>query len=260
MSLSHLERLPVELLYEIQLYALSEYLPYTSKRLYIVYESTPTLLRAQYVYHRTSSPPKTSTELTNAILRYPICTTGVFQYIVTHLFPNDNLNTTVKQPELPRRLFRTLTTKKPPAKWRDTDHPLPFLEFLYDSEKSKIPPPDPNSHYGYALTKAVHAGFVQLVRFLLSRGATPVNDKKNGLTVMIAIRQKNLGMVKMLVERGERDNEGLGVEKGKRGGNKRRKMEDRFRVTPEMLQTAVRCRASDIIEYFTKEKGIRFSC
>lgn len=107
--------------------------------------------------------------------------------------------------------------------------------------------------------RAVHAGFTQLVRFLLSRGATPANDKKNGLTVLVAIRQKNLGMVRMLIERcdgeGDEGSRGSGGDKKRGGNHKKRKMEDRIRVTTEMLQTALRCKAPDIVEYFTKEKG-----
>ncbi|KAG7093053.1 hypothetical protein E1B28_009346 [Marasmius oreades] len=252
MSLSQFEGLPVELLYEIQLYALSEHLPHTSKRLYAVFKSAPTFLTAHYIYHRIPKGSKTSTDILNSILRYPICTAQTLQFIRTNLFLDD----LTSNPELPKRLFRPLTTKKPPAKWRDTDHPLPFLEFLYDSDKLKIPAPNPNSHHGYALTKAVHVGFGELVKFLLERGATPKMEdrKKDGLTVMIAIRQKDLRMVKMLIER--RDEEFRGTRKrGVNTGNKRRKMEDRISVTAEMLQMAVKCKAHDIAEYFMKEKG-----
>ncbi|KAL0580463.1 hypothetical protein V5O48_001533 [Marasmius crinis-equi] len=254
MSLSHLERLPVELLYEIQLYSLSEHLPHTSKRLYSVFKSASVSFDAQYIFHRTFSRQdsfRNDAEPYNSILRYPTCTSDVFLFILTNLLQSPH-SKHISRPELPRRLFRSLTPKKPPAKWRDNDYPLPFLELLYDSERSGIPAPNPNSHQGYALTKAVHAGFAPLVKFLLCHGATPAledNKKKNGLTVLIAIRQKDLGMVKMLIEPGGASDGGGG------SGRKRRKMEDRIRVTPEMLKTAVKCNAKDIVEYFTKEKG-----
>jgi hypothetical protein len=33
-------------------------------------------------------------------------------------------------------------------------------------------------------------------------------------------------------------------------------MEDRISPTPAMLKLAVKCNAQDIVEYFTKEKGV----
>lgn len=110
-------------------------------------------------------------------------------------------------------------------------------------------PPAVNSHDGYALTKAVQVGFIQLVQFLLDHGATP--EWKNNLAVNIAIRHKDLRLVRMLVER---------IDAGKspddkKAKGKRRKLEDRVAVTPEMLRAAVKCKAKDIVEYLTREKG-----
>jgi len=119
----------------------------------------------------------------------------------------------------------------------DREHPLPYLKYLY--ETPSIPPPDANSHDGYALTKAVHARFIPLIRFLLVHGASP--QCKKGLAVMVAIRRKDLTMVRMLVEH-------------PKSTQKRRKLEDRILVTSEMLRMAVKCDARDIVEYLTLEK------
>jgi len=53
--------------------------------------------------------------------------------------------------------------------------------------------------------------------------------------------------VRMLIERAEAGG-------GKRGAKKRR-LEDRIEVTPEMLKAAVKSKARDIAEYFMQEKG-----
>ena len=110
-------------------------------------------------------------------------------------------------------------------------------------------PPNANAHDGYALTKAVLAGCVPLVRFLLDQGATPA--RKGNLPITIAIRRRDLGLVRMLVERtdsGKSSSEHA-------GSSKRRKLEDRVAVTPEMLRIAVKCKAQDVVEYLTREKG-----
>ena len=69
---------------------------------------------------------------------------------------------------------------------------------------------------------------------------------KGHLPVIVAIRRKDLALVRMLVER---------IEPSPKGSGKRRKLEDRVEVTPEMLRVAVKCKAQDIVEYLTREKG-----
>lgn len=174
--------------------------------------------------------------------------------------------------QLPKRLFRSLTARSQ-RRFLDTSEPLPLLQFLFTN--SKIPPPDPDSNDGYALTNAVAAGFIPLVQFLLDNGASPRH--KNGLAVRAAIRRKDLALVKMLVEP---DNtpctvtdhgqqfQARGSSRGVSGrrrtrednvvigkGVKRRKLEDRIAVDLDMLKTAVSCNAQDIVAYFVNEKS-----
>jgi hypothetical protein len=144
--------------------------------------------------------------------------------------------------ELPRRLFRPLAPKtavngKIPD-WKEHDQPLPFLKYLYSTAIA----PNPNSHDGYPLTKAVRAGFLPLIRFLLDHGASP--GCKNALSIRVAIRLQDLPLVRMLIERN-----------AYAGKGKKRKLPDRVQVSPFMLKTAVQCDARDIVEYFVKEKG-----
>lgn len=115
------------------------------------------------------------------------------------------------------------------------------------------------------------AGAAPLVRFLLARGAAPAC--KDGMAVMVAIRRKDLGLVRMLVERdyvlpsaedvpmrkrrlgGARGDEERKPSGGGRGGAKKRRLEDRVEVTKDMLKAAVKCDARDIVDYLAQEKG-----
>jgi len=123
-----------------------------------------------------------------------------------------------------------------------------------------FPPLDPNCYQGYALTKAVHARHIPLIQYLLDLGASPI--MKDAIAVKVAIKQKNLKIVKMLVEREDRDgplasdspSSAKEVQKKQKG--KRRRLEDRVEVDQSMLRLAVKCNARDIIDYLAWEKGV----
>lgn len=259
--------LPVELLYEVGLYAASPTLPQTCRYLNAIFKASPASYRAQYLVTCLEQSRPREDAIITKILRYPICNEDVLEaYFRMAASKADSWKRWV--PELPRRLFRTLATDSKSSRspsvsrvaprrgrseggalrWTELDHPVPFLRYLYTCPH--IPPPAVNSHQGYALTKAVQTRFVPLIQFLLSHGATP--DWKNNLAIFIAIYRKDLPMVKMLVERSEKTNT---RPEGRSAGVKRRKLEDRVSVTPEMVRAAVKCKAQDIVEYFTREKG-----
>lgn len=169
-------------------------------------------------------------------LRYPICNQKVFQAMGTLM---KGLSVSEAHIILPRRLFRSL--QPPESRWSDEDEPLPLLRYLY--ENHSIPPIDANSHGGYALTRAVHSRFLPLVHFLLDHKASP--KCANNLAVEVAIRQKDLAMVKLLVERPQT-----------RTNGKRRKTEDRVLLDTKALKIAVQMKAQDIIEYIHVEKRV----
>jgi len=238
--------LPVELLYEIQLFAVSPSLPLICKMLYGIFSASPPSYRAQYLIAVVEAAQTRNDIIPTKLLRYPMCTADTLDALFRI---SSDIVSSKWRPELPRRLSRSFTPRsraKPPL-WTDQDHPLPFLNYLFTCPK--IHPPDVNSHEGYALTKAVQAGFVPLVRFLLDHGASP--RCKNNMPILVAIHRKDLSLVRLLVERVDR---GPGPAGQKQKG-KRRKLEDRAQVTPEMLKVAVKLNARDIVEYFTKEKG-----
>ncbi|KAH0833115.1 hypothetical protein J3R83DRAFT_12112, partial [Lanmaoa asiatica] len=180
-----------QLLYEVQLFATSDTLPQTCKALHGIFASSPPSYRAQYLVACTESSRTQEDAVLTKILLYPICTKDVLEAYFRRRVSGE----TRSAPRLPRRLFRALVRKS--TEWSDRDPPLPFLRYLYMCPH--LNPPNPNSHDGYALTKAVHVGFIPLVRFLLDHGATPV--WKSNLPVMVAIHRKDLGLVRMLVER-----------------------------------------------------------
>lgn len=100
------------------------------------------------------------------------------------------------------------------------------------------------------MTKAVQVGFAPLARFLLDHGASPA--WKRNLAIIIAIHRNDLGLVRMLVER---MHTGTSSSTSRANGKQRQKLEDRVKVTPEMLRVAVKWKAEDIVEYLTREKG-----
>ena len=143
-------------------------------------------------------------------------------------------------PELPRRLFRQLSTSGAEA--------LPHLHLLYTSSAPQLSTRRPNvdSHDGYPLARAVSACAVPLVRFLLDHGASP--HRKDALAVRIAIKRRDLSLVRLLVEPPD-------APPDERRTGKRRKLADRVELTSEMLRLAVVCGAQDITEYLMNEKG-----
>lgn len=237
-------------MYEVQLYALSEWLPFTSRRIYGVFLSSSPSFRSRYLLGRIL-PDSTKfydvSVVFTKVLRYPLCNEDVFRSLRRQFLQSQSPQST-KKFDLPRRLFRPLISKNGLVKWRDADAPLPFLRCLYE-EPSSYPLPDVNAHDGYALTKAVYVKFLPLIRFLLNHGADP--RCKNSLAVNVAIRQKDVGMVRFLVERNDSPYE-YGYNTLKR---KRRKLEDRVEVNRAMLRVAVKCDAREVIDYLTREKG-----
>lgn len=185
-------------------------------------------------------PPSSSLD---RALRFPICSKEVLD-VSTQYY--EHWTRGWSSTALPTRLFRSLSprtivdNKTPGLRWTDHDHPLPFLKYLWNIPG--IPPLNPNSFEGYALARAVHANFIPLVQFLLAHGADPAC--KNALSVRIAIRQKDLGLVRMLIEQ------------ELKGTRKRQKLGDRVKASTELLRVAVKCDAREIVDYFIKEKGL----
>jgi hypothetical protein len=217
-----------------------------------MFKQSPPSFRARYILGRldlvtTVNPDRNAF---TAALLYPICT----QEVVEALFRlpeflaygnsgTGGLNTGLPAPDLPRRLFRDLrprVRRGVPVPWSDEDEPLPFLRYLYDLHDTRrviAGPPKCNAHEGYALTKAVAAGFVPLVKFLLGNGGDP--GAKGAIAVMVAIQKKDLQMVRLLVE----------VNPDLSGIAKRRRVPDRVACTSAMMQRAVDAGAQAIAGY-----------
>jgi len=225
-----------QLLYELQLFALSESLPHLSHYFYDVYRYASPFFHAKYILGRVfeQNSEATCAVIYTRALRYPICDEEVLQAI--NSFSKDVPQGTMCV-QLARRLFRNLSP--PENGWTANDHPIPLLRYLY--ETSDIPPVNTDANDGYALTRAIHARFLPLVKFLLQHQASP--KCHDGLAVKVAIRQRDLHMVRTLVERDP-----------KHDGKKKRK--DRITLDSRMLKVAVMSDAKDIVEYLCKEKKV----
>ena len=124
--------------------------------------------------------------------------------------------------------------------WSEEDKPLPFLRYLFDLYHSRhmiVGPPRCDVHEGYALTKAVAAGFAPLVKFLLGHRANP--EAKAAIAIMVAIQRKDLQMVRLLIEGAS----------GSSGSAKRRRVPDRVACTSAMVNRAAKVGARDIVQY-----------
>ncbi|KAL4252576.1 hypothetical protein ABKN59_005027 [Abortiporus biennis] len=256
-----LETLPVEILYEVFIHSESPSLPHTTRHLYSVFKHAPSSIQAEYIINRYISamtPTRKGIGIISKALQYPICNSpSIIEAILRDKRVDKKILRDDKKTELPRRFFRNLSPRVQRSSRKlavEEEYPLPFLRYLY--AHPKIPPINTNSFEGYALTKAVASDYISLVKFLLDQGASP--QWKNGLAVNVAITRKDLPLVRLLIEPdmtiAEEDTR-KSETKGRRKTAKRRKLEDRMKVTQEMLKAAVRSDARDIVEYLMKEKG-----
>jgi len=207
--------------------------------------------------------------LISKALTYPVCTLQIFQRYLNivpapyrHLYPNqrqsgDAAAAPIKETPtrlfiLPRRFFRDLKPTTLDEIQQDNARHS-FLEFLYalppvsypGTDKKQALKPNTNSHDGYPLIKAVQARDMRLINFLLSHKADP--NKKDKSAVLLAIHQRNLDLVKLLVEGNNQRKEGH--------VRKKKKKEDIVDVDNILLAAAVRANATDIVEWLVTEKG-----
>lgn len=227
----------VQLIYDIQLLALSEHLPYVSRRFKDVLHSSPNSFRAQYITRRVKTDPLSwPKDLYTEILRFRLCTPAVLDIICIRCAAATGLHS---RTDVPKHVFKTLLLeKKNTSEWTANDSPLPYLRHLV-SKTPQIPPINVNAHSGFALVMAVHSGFLQLIRYLLDLGADP--RKKDAMAVIVAIRKKDLKLVRMLVE----------PTYGTKTSSKRRRIPDRVDCSqfPDLLKVAVKRDARDIVVY-----------
>ena len=200
-----------------------------------VFKNTPPFFKATYIIgHIKASGRSNSRSIYSRTLRYPICGRSVFKVLCRLL--KSCLPSLAPVIQLPRRFFRSLLPLNE-REWSDEDYPLPFLRDISCTPDLVI---NVNANQGYALTKAVHAQFTPLVKFLLDKGASPKCN--NGIAVKVAIRSKNFDIFKMLVEwprpcGGE-------IEHGDKGIS-----------DSSMMGVAISSRATDIVQFYRK-KGI----
>ena len=247
----------LKLIYELHLCALNENLPLVNQRTHQIFKAASIKYKADYIVHRyfrafphlaDSEPQKDGRYLVSYALRFGLCTREVLDFLLAWAVDIRLQNHIEEKPFLPRRLFSSLAQRNiNQTPWSPLDEPLPFLHYL--SNVPHFSNINVNIHEGYPLSRAVHAGHIPLITFLLSKGARP--NEKDALAVRIAIRKRDLSLVQLLIERNEDTEYSL-----KAGNRKRRRLEDRVEVTTVMLSLAVEVDARDIVEYFM-DKGAR---
>lgn len=135
--------------------------------------------------------------------------------------------------DLPRRLFRNHPSTTPIP---------PLLIYLFDTYS-----PSPNSHNGYPLSRAVLAKNVEVIKYLLSKGADP--GMRDGLAIEISVKLGDLGMVKMLVEHQHQSSSPVSTKEGSTPAGSGTEIPSRW------VETAVKSGSDEIVSYFVHEKG-----
>ncbi|KAI9439870.1 hypothetical protein H4582DRAFT_1943569 [Lactarius indigo] len=186
-----LSALPVELLYEIQFYAVSDSLPIVCRRLHHIFTLAPATIKADYLMGRLLVHPNKSYRFSvvSFALRYPLCRKPEVLDVLLRrpvACPPEVTSVVVR---LPRWLFRRLGPSGEEA--------LPLLRYLYGLRDLSIRP-IPDSHRGFPLASAVKAGAIPLVRFLLEQGASPYST--DALAVRLAIERRDLDLVRLLID------------------------------------------------------------
>lgn len=230
-----------QLLYEIHLDALNPGLPLTCKSLYSVFRSSPASYRAQYITKCVHERHKKDLDrFYTFALRFPCINTPTLDILLKSR-PFDSIP--IDEPtDLPRHLFRHLKSAADSS-------PIPFLQDLAE----RLPFLDLNANRGYALTRAVHAQFIPLVRWLLQYGADP--GICDGSAVLVAIYRRNIQLVRMLVDiEQDQDIEHNSTPENTKGYLPKRPIPRRTAISKEMLKAAAKCESQDIIEYFVVEK------
>ncbi|KAF9513118.1 hypothetical protein BS47DRAFT_1296740, partial [Hydnum rufescens UP504] len=239
-----------QLIYRLHLEALNPCLPLVSRSLLAVLKAAPHSLRAQYLmacypFHKVYSRNNGLALTIQSSLSHAMCDTMVIRAIhrLHALEPLRGGEIIELNIQLPKRLFRDLgPSLERQSRVIDTLRQLQSHRTIYR--------PNINSHRGYPLTMACRQGAVELMKVLLEMGADP--GKQGALAVKVAIRLRNLAHVRMLVERTEAV---CNHDPRCPSCRKRRKLEDRVIITPELVREAVKVDARDIVDYFVHVKG-----
>jgi hypothetical protein len=141
--------------------------------------------------------------------------------------------------DLPRRLFRNLSSTTPIP---------PLLIYLFDKYQ-----PSPNSHNGYPLSRAVLAKNVEVIKYLLDKGADP--GMRDGLAIEISVKLGDLGIVKMLVEHQSLNPVSIDGGPGPTPDGSGTGFRFGTEIPSRWVETAVKSGSDEIVSYFVHEKG-----
>jgi hypothetical protein len=178
----------------------------------------------------------------NSALQFPIMTLEVLRLYLQLGHQEALPGTPGIRVHLPKRLFKHIGPISAGGTDQCTNDPIPFLQILYDHFGTRL---GVDSFNGYALIRAVYALHIPLIRWLLDHGA--VVNMGDTPTIKLAIKKRDLGILKMLVER---------VEKEESPNGKRRRLEDRVTLNSTHLQLAIQSDAKEIARWMMDVKGV----
>lgn len=267
--------LPVELFYEIHIYARNPNLPIASKHIYMTLSNAPRSVKALYILNIWTSYPTIGEYLVrgglNRILKYPICTREVIEYCFTLLVPPYHLrppsNWTEPPPwrptitikmtfSIPSRLIYDIaqpSTRKNAAAFVEYLCNLPpvYCQRLPDRLERGILVLCPIGNSEKPLVTAIEARSISLVRSLLRCGMHP--GSRNNAPVRAAIEQRDLALVKLVIDG---DMEPMVTSKGDEMPDLHEYQRISVPVDRSMLKRAIKMQAKDIVEWFIKDKGL----
>lgn len=261
--------LPVELLYEVHIFARNPFLAISCKHIHLILKNAPTIVKVDYLLAEIPERPTFWPNEIQRVLQYPLCNRHVLERCIGHILPPDHhldppsdwpdLSDSEKEKvsflfPLPKRLFRDLDQPTVRDETLVTVQYLANLPIVYrgrfDTNGEFVGrdvirlAPNPDLHQGYALIRAAQARCIPLIQLLLELGANP--SRRNGLAILIAIQQRDLELVKLLVN---------SEEKREEVDSKKKSKQDSSSMNSILLDEAVKARASDIVEWLVKEKG-----
>lgn len=243
----------------VHIYSLSDALPFVDKRTYEYFKYSGTYYRARWCL-AVARRIRRSSDLLDYVLTRPVATKEVIERIVqiweeehgggrgrrTPPAPDDPepatpsplTAPTLRVRFIPRRLVRTPQGREP--------HLDPLIPWLVDKFGIDI-----DADKSYPLKRGAFDRNYELVEFLLSRGAKVSANQH--LAIQAAIKNKDLRMLKMLIDGGPLLDDDEKPILGANGEPIQRR--DRVQLRRSWVDAAIEEGANDIVKWLIQEKG-----
>ncbi|MBW0472411.1 hypothetical protein O181_012126 [Austropuccinia psidii MF-1] len=271
MPIATLLSLPPEVLYDIHLLSASEHLPLVCKTLFSIYtHGTTTRYRALFLwrkyFEKEIEKPKNRPQW-DLVVCNRCCSMEALKILREfYLAESTSQEKQLRISQIPTRLFKALSNvasvrpSSPVERVDELQRSYQYIKLLLSDFHAS-----PDKLGGYPLARSVLSGNIQFIRLLLDYGARP--SYKNNLVMMVAIGTGDLKIIRLLVEPNYRHPQELEHDEVACDScaqakapplicSKKSKLEDRLRITDEMLEKAVKRKDSLMAQYFM-ERGAR---